>query len=322
MIRWGIIGTGGIAKQFAEDFSAVKSGVLKCVYGRNEINAKDFSNKYSISYETDIKKFLYRDDIDVVYIALPHSLHAEFSIKAIEANKAVLCEKPFSYNYKTTKEVIDLAIEKNIFIMEALWTLYLPAVQKVMEWIRSGAIGKVRHIEANFGFKGDDSIEGRLLNPKLCGGSLLDVGIYPLLLCQHVMNDVPIRIKTEAQMTSTGVDGHLAMLLRYKNDVTANLSSSINLDTSQNATIYGEKGKIYMPNFFMTKEVYLYKNNEVVHHKEEYSEVGYNYETEAVSRLLLDNKTESDLATYDFTRRLSCLMDEIKSQIGLKYPFE
>lgn len=322
MIRWGIIGTGAIANEFASDFTGVKSGELKYCYGRNEEKALMFSKKYRISYDTEIDKFLEREDMDAVYIALPHSLHKEFSIKAIKSGKAVLCEKPFSYNYETTKEILDLAIENNVFIMEALWTMYLPAMQKVLKWIDSGAIGRVRHVEANFGFKGADIPDGRLLNPELAGGSLLDVGIYPLLLVQAISNSEPIKISAEAQMTYTGVDGHLAMLLRYEDGMTASLSSSIDLDTSQKAVIYGEKGKIVMPYFFRGKEVSMYVDGEEIHHKEEYLESGYNFETEAVSVLLKSNEKESKVIPHDFTMRLSKTMDNIKSIIGLNYPFE
>ena len=145
MIKWGIIGPGAIANAFAKEVYNSENGELIAVYGRNNEKVKKFAEKYNIeNYYSDIDEFLDSDNIDAVYIATPHNSHMEYAIKCINSKKHVLCEKAFSYNYKTSKEALDLAKENNIFIMEALWTLFLPAIRQVKTWIEENKIGKIK----------------------------------------------------------------------------------------------------------------------------------------------------------------------------------
>lgn len=322
MVKWGIVGTGFIAKKFVSECKLVRSGRPVAAYGRHQERLNDFCSTYDLSAYNDIGRFLEESDIDAVYIGAPHSAHAELAIQAIGAGKHVLCEKPFSYNYETSKEVLDLARRKGVFIMEALWTLFLPTIQQVILWIEEGHIGQIRHIDAKFGFKGALNPEGRLLNPTLAGGSLLDVGTYPLLLAQHIMGSAPDTLSAKAKMTETGVDGHLGMLLSYENGALATLTSSIDLETDWTATLYGDQGKIIIPNFFMAKEAYLYVDGHVTHHKETYEEDGYKFEIEEASRLILEGKKESKVSSHKFTETLAKTMDWVRKEINLKYPME
>jgi dihydrodiol dehydrogenase / D-xylose 1-dehydrogenase (NADP) len=323
MIRWGIIAPGTIANAFAKEVKNTKDGVLAAVYGRNENKAKEFSKEYNIEkYYSNIDEFLNDKNIDAVYIATPHNYHMQYAKKCIEAKKHILCEKPFSYNYKTSKEVLNLAKENNVFIMEALWTLFLPAVNQAKQWIEENKIGKVKLITANFGFKSEEDINSRLYNPGLAGGALLDVGIYPILLSNFIMNSFPKEIKASAEFTSTKVDESDTINLKYENGALASLTCSIVSDTDNTAVIYGEKGKIVIPKFWSSKKCYLYLGDIVEEYADSYKEAGYKYEIEEANNRIKNKDLESDIASHKITLELAKIMDEIRRQIGLVYPFE
>ena len=323
MIKWGIIGPGTIANAFAKEVSKTEKGKLVAVYGRNEEKSKKFAKEYNLekSY-ANIDEFLNDKEIDAVYIATPHNYHMDFAIKCIKAKKHVLCEKPFSYNKKTSEEVLKLAKENNVFIMEALWTLFFPAIIKAKSWIDEGKIGKIKMISASFGFESEEDINSRLYNPNLAGGALLDVGIYPILFSNFMMNDVPKEINTTATMTNTGVDESNLISFKYKDNTLASLSCSIKVATDNTAVIYGEKGKIVIPSFWMAKKATLYSNNEEIVFEDEYKGTGYIYEIIEANNCILNNKIESDVASHKVTLELAKIMDEIRGQIGFIYPFE
>ncbi|WP_195251343.1 Gfo/Idh/MocA family protein [Romboutsia sp. 1001713B170207_170306_H8] len=323
MIKWGIIGLGAIANAFAKEINETENGKLVAVYGRTETKAKEFSNNYGIEkFYSNIDEFLNDNDIDAVYIATPHNYHMEYATKCINEKKHILCEKPFSYNKKTSKLVLDLAKENNVFIMEALWTLFLPAIKEAKRWIDEDKIGNIKMITANFGFKSKEDINSRLYNPNLAGGALLDVGIYTILLSNFMMSDIPKEINATSVMTRTNVDESDVISLRYENDALASLTCSIALETDNTAVIYGEKGKIIIPKFHMAKEAYLYSKNEELYFKDNYNKSGYKYEIIEVNDCIKNNKVESDIASHKVTLDLASLMDIVRSKIGLVYPFE
>lgn len=323
MIKWGIIGPGTIANAFAKEVSKTEKGKLVAVYGRNEEKSKKFAKEYNLekSY-ANIDEFLNDKEIDAVYIATPHNYHMDFAIKCIKAKKHVLCEKPFSYNKKTSEEVLKLAKENNVFIMEALWTLFLPAINKAKTWVKENKIGKVKLITANFGFKSEEDVNSRLYNANLAGGALLDVGIYPILFSNFIMNDIPKEIKATATMTRTGVDETDVIDLKYKDGALASVTCSIAAETDNTAVIYGEKGKIVIPTFWMAKEAYLYSYENEEKFEDKYNEAGYKYEIIEANNCIVNNALESDIASHDVTLYLARIMDEIREQIGLVYPFE
>lgn len=323
MIRWGIIAPGGIANAFAKEVVKTKDGILSAVYGRNKERTEDFAKEHNIEkYYTNIDKFLNDTNIDAVYIATPHNYHMDYAKKCVLAKKHILCEKPFSYNYKTGKEVLELAKENNVFIMEALWTLFLPAVNKAKLWIEEGKIGKVKLITANFGFKSEFNLNSRLYNPNLAGGALLDVGIYPILFSNYIVNSFPKEIKASAEFTKTNVDESDIINLKYEDGTLASLTCSIAVDTNNTAVIYGEKGKIVIPTFWMSKEAYLYTEDNTEKYIDEYEEAGYKYEIEEANNCIKNNALESNVASHNNTLELSKIMDEIRKQVGLVYPFE
>ena len=323
MIKWGIIAPGSIANAFAKEVKNTKGGILEAVYGRDENKVKAFAEKYNLEkYYSNIDEFLKDENIDAVYIATPHNYHMEYAKRCIEAKKHVLCEKPFSYNYKTSKEVLSFAKENNIFIMEALWTLFLPAVNQAQKWIAKDKIGKIKLITANFGFKSEEDINSRLYNPNLAGGALLDVGIYPILFSNFIVGSYPKEIKAIAEFTNTKVDESDIINLKYENGTLASLTCSISADTDNTAVIYGEKGKIVIPKFWSAKESYLYLGDKVEEYVDSYEEAGYKYEIEEANSCIKNKALESNIASHNITLELVKIMDEIRKQIGLVYPFE
>ena len=323
MIRWGIIGPGAIANAFAREVNNTKNGVLSAVYGRNENKVNEFCKTYNVeNYYTNIDEFLNSEKIDAVYIATPHSYHMEYAKKCIKAKKHVLCEKPFSYNYETSKEVLEMAKENNVFIMEALWTLFLPAINKAKTWVEEGRIGKIKLITANFGFISEEDINSRLYNPNLAGGALLDVGIYPILFSNYIMDNIPSEINATAKFTRTNVDETDVINLKYEEGALASLTCSICSDTDNTAVIYGEKGKIVIPTFWMAKEAFLHIEDKVEKYIDEYKEAGYKYEIEEANNCIINKELESNIASHKVTLELVKIMDEIRGKIGLRYPFE
>lgn len=324
MIKWGIIGPGTIANAFANEVCNTENGKLAAVYGRNREKADKFAGEYNLekSY-SDIDAFLNDDDIDAVYIATPHSHHMEYCEKCINAGKHVLCEKPFSYNTESSRRILDLAKEKKIFIMEALWTIFLPAIKKAKSWVESGEIGRVKLITADFGFKGDGNPHSRLYNPELAGGALLDVGIYTILISNFIMNDTADKVTSNAVMTGSGVDETSVMNLQYKDGAVASLTCGIGSDTGQNAVIYGEKGRIVIPYFSKAKAAYLYKEDgSEEKFEDEYEGKGYKYEIAEANECIEKNILESKEASHKITLEIAQIMDEVRNQIELVYPFE
>ena len=323
MIRWGIIGPGAIANAFAREVNNTKNGVLSAVYGRNENKVNEFCKTYNVeNYYTNIDEFLNSEKIDAVYIATPHSYHMEYAKKCIKAKKHILCEKPFSYNYETSKAALDMAKENNIFIMEALWTLFLPVINKAKTWIKEGRIGKIKLITANFGFISEEDINSRLYNPNLAGGALLDVGIYPILFSNYIMDNIPSEINATAKFTRTNVDETDVINLKYEEGALASLTCSICSDTDNTAVIYGEKGKIVIPTFWRAKEAFLHIEDKVEKYIDEYKESGYKYEIEEANNCIINKELESNIASHKVTLELVKIMDEIRGKIGLRYPFE
>ncbi len=323
MIKWGIIAPGSIANAFVKEVKNTKDGVLSAVYGRNEDKTKEFAKIHNIDkYYSDIDEFLNDENIDAVYIATPHNYHMEYAKKCIKAKKHILCEKPFSYNHKTGKEVLELAKDNNVFIMEALWTLFLPAVNKAKSWIKEDKIGKVKLITINFGFKSECDLNSRLYNPNLAGGALLDVGIYPILFSNYMANSYPKEIKASAEFTQTNVDESDIINLKYEDGTLASLTCSIALDTDNSAVIYGEKGKIVVPSFWMAKEAYLYSEDKTEKYIDEYKDAGYKHEIEEANNCIINKYIESNVASHNNTLELAKIMDEVRKQIGLVYPFE
>jgi predicted dehydrogenase len=225
-INWGIIGPGRIAQQFAHDIPFAASANLLAVASRTLSRAEDFAKEYGIpraygSYD----ELLNDDDIDIVYVAVPHMFHLEVSSRVLKAGKAVLCEKPLTISVEDNKQLLDLAAQHQLYLMEGMWTYFLPAIRKAQVWIDSGKIGKVRNVNCSFGWEQPLNIDDRWLNPALAGGVLWDMGCYTLAMAYKFLGTDPKTINVLCQKAETGVDKEIMLQMGY-DDGTASLSSA------------------------------------------------------------------------------------------------
>jgi len=320
-IRWGILGTGYIARKFAEGLAVVENAELFAVASRNlptaQHFAKDFDNLVSFgSYE----ELASCSEVDVVYIATPHNLHYSNTMMCLQNNKHVLCEKPFAVNAYEVNAMIEEAKSRNLFLMEAFWTRFLPHIIKIKELIANGTIGDIVLLKADLCFNRPYDENNRLFNKELVGGSLLDVGIYPLFLAQFLLGE-PTSTSATAIMGPTQVDHSCAMLLNYSNKL-AILHSSIIANTDVTAEIHGTKGKIVIePYWFCPSNFSIHFHDGTSQHiNTEHIGNGYNYEAQEVTNCILARKSESDLFSYQDSMLLIGMLDSIRKQINLHYP--
>lgn len=323
-VNWGIMGTGWIADRFASDLQYVTNGEVVAVGSRTIENASKFAENMNIPIAYGSYEELVTDpNIDVIYIGTPHPFHIEHVTLALQAGKSVLCEKPFTVNAAELEKLIELAREKNVFMMEAMWTRFLPAIVKVREWIQQGCIGEVKQVRAEFGFQSEWNPQGRLLNPELGGGALLDAGIYPISFAAMIFGAEPIHISSTAEIGQTGVDEHFTALLDYGSGQAALLSGAVRLALNNDAYIYGTKGHIHIPTFLYANEATLQVNDEDAQlFTAPRSSHGYAYEAEEVGRLILDGQKESSVISLDESLNIIRILDKMREQWGLKYPFE
>jgi dihydrodiol dehydrogenase / D-xylose 1-dehydrogenase (NADP) len=321
-INWGILGSGLIASRLATAINQVDEATLYAVGSRSLEKSKDFSKKYSIekafgSYE----ELCACDEIDVIYIATPHSFHKEHTFLALENGKNVLCEKPFALNRNDAKEMIDYARERGLFIMEAMWSCVMPGLFKLKSLIEEGAIGQPKFIEADFGFQAPFDPKQRLFNPELGGGALLDVGIYPLTLGLNLFG-YPSSYNAHASLGKTGVDEVSSYTLSFTNGVLGRFSSAISVDTSCSATVYGTEGSIHIPSdFWLFKELQIKNGSKhVIDTSYECNE--YCFEVQEVCACLNRGDLESPNIPHSWTLNIMTLMDGLRKQMGLSYPDE
>ncbi|MFP6642863.1 MAG: Gfo/Idh/MocA family oxidoreductase [Candidatus Latescibacterota bacterium] len=323
-IRWGILGTGNIAHQFARGLADTPDATLVAVGSRSIDTANTFADEFDIERRHPTYEELADDDgVDAVYVSTPHPFHRDNSILLLEHGKAVICEKPFTINAGDAKAVIDVARQRDVFLMEAMWTRYLPAVVRARELIAEGAIGDVRLVQADFGFRAGINPEGRLFNLALGGGALLDVGIYVISMASMILGPRPSRVASTTQIGETGVDEQSAFLLQYPGGELAVLSCAVRTGTAVEARIFGTEGSILLHGpFFKCGALTVNRGGEEEHIDLPLEGNGYNYEAAEVGRCLRAGLKESDVMPLDETLALMELMDSIRAQWGLSYPME
>ena len=324
-VRWGILATGGIAASFAEELKLLPDAELVAVGSRSDASARRFAERYDIPRaHGSWAQFAADPDIDVVYVATPHSAHHAATRLCLEAGKHVLCEKPFTLNSGEAAELIALARERELFLMEAMWTHCLPAVRRVVELVREGAIGDVRCVQADLGFVAPPAATHRLRDPEAGGGALLDVGVYPVSLA-HLILGAPDGIAAWAKLTPDGVDETTGVVLGYDTGAVATLSCSIAAETPATASISGTKGRIDLPNgFFFAKGFTLHRRGSASEEFRFPSSQGQGYHCEAaeVMRCLRAGETESPLVPLEGTLAVMATLDAIRERIGVRYPGE
>lgn len=324
-IKWGIIGAGNISSTFATSLNNMENTELAAVASRDINKGKAFAAKFNARKVYDNYEDLAKDEeIDVIYIGTPHSEHVKNAELCIKNKKAVLCEKAFTTNAMEAKYLIQLAKDNNVFLMEAMWTKFLPTTIRVKEWIKEAKIGKILNLQVNFGFRRELASTHRLLNPSLSGGSLLDVGIYPITYAIHLMDKLPIHVSSQAIIGETGVDIQSSVLFQFDNGALATLNSAICAEVGKYATIIGENGKIEVPLFWSAKEAFLYNAEGILmdSFKEETEIKGYEYEAYEVNRCLREGKLESDILPLKDTLGIIEIMDGLRKEWGITYPHE
>ena len=323
-IRWGILSTGWIAKKFAEGLSVLPDAEIVAVGSRAQETADAFGDEYGVPHRHASYEALVGDqDVDVIYIGTPHPFHKDNAILSLEAGKAVLLEKPFTINAGEAEKVIALAREKGLFLMEAMWSRYIPIIVKLRELLAEGAIGEVRMLTADLGFRSEFDPKSRLFNLELGGGALLDVGIYPISFASMVLG-TPARIASMAHLGQTGVDEQAGIVFGYDGGQLAILHTALQTSTTIEATVMGTKGKIRVHSaWFYGKTLTLSiegRDDEAI--SLPYEGNGYNFEAAEVMRCLHEGKLESDVMPLDETLAIMQTLDTIRAQWGFKYPME
>ena len=320
-IRWGILGTGWIAEKMVDALSVVNDTTLVAVGSRTREKANEFARKYRVERAYGSYEELAKDPgIDVVYIATPNTYHCDNTLLCLRNGKAVLCEKPFAMNEKEVMQMISTAREHNVFLMEAFWTRFLPSISKVQEIIASGVLGEVGHIKSDHTKFRTFDPNNRAFNKSLGGGSLLDIGIYPVFLTLLLWGE-PDRIDSVPYIGSTGVDESLALTFKYNDGRIATLYSSFTVDSTVETHICGTEGRLKMNRWwFCPVPMELAKGESKPETIDlNYVGNGYNYEVEEVVKCLRSGKKESDILPLDFSLRLIRLLDRIRKQMGLTY---
>ncbi|MCG8306572.1 MAG: Gfo/Idh/MocA family oxidoreductase [Cytophagales bacterium] len=315
-VNWGIIGTGNIANSFARDFAYAHGGNLFAVASRSVDQARIFKEAYGIqraygSYE----ELLEAPEVDVVYITTPHNFHFEISRTAIKNGKAVLCEKPITVDPAQCRELIALSRANKVFLMEAMWTCFLPPILKMKEWLIQGRIGKVRYLRAEFGIRACEDPKSRLFNPDLAGGALLDIGIYPVALTWLVFNQMPQHVAVNSKLSKRGVDIEETMIFQYPDESLASLNASFNYSMPNEALIVGEDGYIKIPEFFMARKCLLYSEHGVTERfTDQRNSVGYAYEINEVNKCLTEGRLESEIMPLQNSLKIQEIMDIVKDK--------
>lgn len=310
-IKWGIIGLGKIARQFASDMTYVSSGELFAAASRSLEKAEAFRNDFSAQMAFGSYEEIMESDVEAIYIATPHNSHVEIAKQCLENGKAVLCEKPMAISPEELDELIEVQNRTGVYLMEGMWSYFLPTLKKAKEWIENGQIGSLLHLKADFGFPAAFNPDGRLFNPALAGGSVFDIGIYPIAMACYFFNSQPKSIKTWRHNAPTGVDDDVTAIFEYE-DQLAHLHCSFRSRLSNSLQIIGDKGTIDIPLFWQSRECFLKQNMEVISHFDDPREgLGYNYETQAVSEDLIAGRTESAVVPLQTSMDLQRLMFSI-----------
>jgi len=328
---WGILGTGNIADKFVRSCSqTIHPTEIVSAASRTPDKASHFAKKWGIpeaysSYED----LLENTEIDIVYISNTHNFHLETAILALSRGVSVLIEKPMGVNASDIECLIDLATKNNCFMMEAMWTRFLPTVQKAYEWVRTGRIGPLRTIEADFCVTFPFDPENRLYNMNLAGGALLDLGIYPLALSSGCMEGaLPDVIQSMPQFSATGSDQYANYQLLYPGGVVAELSSGCSFSKVNSATFYGQTGRIELdPVFIGCETVRLYdygKKEQCVEtfQIEPIGEFGFQWQIDACITQLRKGESEHPLMPWRESLNLAKTMDRLRRDWGMIYPFE
>ena len=328
-VRWGVLATGKIATGFVENLAVLEECEVAAVGARRQESAEAFARKHGITTAYgDYRSVVEDTAVDVVYVATPHALHREHVELALEAGKPVLCEKAFTLNARDAEDLVALAREKNLFLMEAMWMRCNPLVRRLQQLVASGRLGEVRQVRADIGFVVDKPPTDRLLDPVLGGGALLDMGVYPLTLAQLFLG-APSSVAAAAALSEAGADLNLALSLGYESGAVASLTATMTAWSPRTASIATDRGRIDLPPAFHHPTTATWTASdtersaggpaEPVRLHEDVIGTGLANEALEVVRCLRNGETESPLVPLEDTVAMMRLLDDIRDRIGVRY---
>jgi predicted dehydrogenase len=323
-IRWGIIGTGGIAAAFAGDLALLPDAELVAVGSRSQATADAFGDRFGIAHRHPTYEALVaHPDVDAVYVSTPHPMHHDCALLAIRAGKAVLVEKPFTINAREARELVSEARARGTFLMEAMWTRFLPHVVRIRELLAEGRLGEVRSLIADHGQWFPHDASHRLFAPELGGGALLDLGIYPVSFASMLFGK-PTKITAVSDQAFTGVDAQTGILLQYGGGQQAVLFTTLETRSPNQASINGTESRIEIDGVFYAPSQFRVVRRDGDTEQFDFPHEGHGLRHQAaeVGRCLREGRTESDILSLDETVSIMETMDEIRRQIGLRYPSE
>ncbi|MGB0134903.1 Gfo/Idh/MocA family protein [Dokdonella sp.] len=315
-VRWGVVGAGRIAHQFAADFSHVNNAELVAVAARDETRAREFARQWSIPSAYSGYQPLYEAaDVDAIYIATPHTLHLEQATAALRAGKAVLCEKPITVSAEECRQLIAEAARQQRYLAEAMWTLFLPAIRQAKAWVAEGRIGTLTQVSADLGYPMPYSPKGREYDPVLGGGALLDMGIYPITMALQFFPDDPQSMHSAAHYAENGVEDHVSMLWNF-GSASATLSTSFRSKLPNTASIIGTEGHIRIPDFWRARECSLFRlDDRIDQFYDGRKGSGFEFEIQSVSEDIAAGCLSSALVPTQASLRTQILMDRIRTEL-------
>jgi len=319
--RWGILGAGRIAEKFCEALCFVNGSEVYAVASRNIDNAKAYAHKFNATtFYNNYNDLVKDENVDIIYIATPHTFHYEYAMLCLQNKKAVLCEKPMSLSRQQTAEMIAVATQNNLFLMEGMWTSCMPFLEKILSLIKEDVIGQPQYVAADFGFLAPADPDSRLFNKLLGGGSVMDIGIYPIFLATLIFGE-PSIVQTASKLTSTGVDEYANVIMQYAKGQTAHVLSTISFNTAIEAEIIGTKGRIKVDNpWFKATGFSLNLNDGTTQHfSMPHLCNGFEHEIKEVMHCLDNDLSESNKMPHKLTLSVSKIMDEILRQAGVFY---
>lgn len=324
---WGIIGPGNIATTFAADLALANNAHHRvgAVLSHDLAEAADFAVKENApQYYNNIDDFLREATVNAAYIATPHPLHYEETLLCLQHRIPVLCEKPLAMNKAQVQEMVNAAVQHHTFLLEGMWIRFLPSIRTILSLVEQDVIGKLISVRADMSYKAPADPESRYFNPALGGGSLLDLGIYPVFL-SHLLMGKPDNVYAYAKLSDKGIDESCILLFHYKDGSYALLESSLIIQTEQVAAIYGDKGKLLVQKPWNEKPAgiiqEMYDGTTIVHPCE-WEGRGMYYEAEEVYDCVKQGKLSSEQYCHAFSLDLMDTLDTVRKQTHIVYPFE
>ncbi len=327
-LKWGIIGAGNIADKMANALKITPNNQLYAVASKTPSKAKIFADKNSVENVYSYEEIVNNSEIDIIYVATTHNFHFDNAKLALEQGKHVLIEKPFTINAKQARELVHIAREKNLFLMEAIWTRFLPSIKMLKKKIINHEIGDVKQINISFGVFVEPKYEKRLKDPALAGGVTLDMGIYPISFVCYLLGELPIKIKSMSRFSDLGVDEISNYMFQFPSGCLTSICTSYNLKMTNVVNIYGTNGFITFPQFPAGEQFTIHKHDggnnitDKIDVLENNHNNGFIYQVEEVARCIREGKPESRIIPLNETIGIMEVMDKMRKEWGFVYPFE